>query len=100
MSLDTLKLAQFAAGSAELFGPALKQVQASGESDGGKIKLTLGGDYELRDVKIAPDVVARYKVDQIAQLIMSAYTRAKSNYETEVYKVIARMAKDTGLELR
>ena len=99
MSLNIDKMAAFTAGAVERFAQAQQQLVATGEAEGGKVRVTLAGDYVLREVIIQPEVIAKYRAEQIGQLIVAAHQRAREALEVKTAEMIQRFAREDGIDI-
>lgn len=62
----------------------LEQVEISGSSGGGMVSVTLTGKGEMRGVKIDPKLVDPNEVEVLEDLIIAAFSDAKSKVEQHV----------------
>lgn len=99
MSFDIKRLAEFSAGAVERFAKAQGQLSATGDADNGRVRVTLTGDFVMTEVTIAPATIAQHRADQIGQLVVSAYGRARTALETKVHETIRRFAREAGIDL-
>ena len=99
MVVHVNRLAEFTAGAVERFVQAQQHLVASGVAEGGKVRVTLAGDYILQEVYIAPEVVAQYRTDQIGQLVVAAYSRAREALEAKTHETVQRFAREDGIDL-
>ncbi|MEO3997636.1 YbaB/EbfC family nucleoid-associated protein [Mesorhizobium sp. CAU 1732] len=56
-------------------------IEASGQSGGGLVQVTLSGKFELRSLKIDPSLFKEDDVEVLEDLILAAHNDAKSKVE-------------------
>ena len=71
----------------------LAAVEMTGASAGGMVKVTLNGKSELRSVKIDPSLIDPKEAEVLEDLIVAAYSDAKSKLDAYMAE---EMAKITG----
>lgn len=59
----------------------LANVEASGEAGGGLVRVTLAGKFEMKSLKIDPSLFKEDDVEILEDLILAAYTDAKTKVE-------------------
>lgn len=71
----------------------LGELEVTGASGGGMLKVTLNGKFELKGIKIDPSLVAPDDVEVLEDLIVAAFNDAKVKAEAAMQE---EMAKVTG----
>lgn len=71
----------------------LSELEVTGASGGGMLKVTLNGKYELKAIKIDPALVTPDDVEVLEDLIVAAFNDAKVKAEAAMQE---EMAKVTG----
>ncbi|MSO53945.1 MAG: YbaB/EbfC family nucleoid-associated protein [Rhodospirillales bacterium] len=64
----------------------LGQIEVTGSSGGGMVKVTLSGKAEARKVKIDPSLMNGAEIEVLEDLLVAAVNDAKSKVEAEVAK--------------
>ena len=99
MKLDMQKIAEFASGSVNKFSEVQKGLTATGEAEEGRIKVTINGDFSLKTVNIAPEVIAKRRPEQLGPIIVAAYNRAKATLDRKIQEAMLEIASETGVDL-
>lgn len=71
----------------------LAELEVTGASGGGMLKVTLNGKFELKGIKIDPSLVTPDDVEVLEDLIVAAFNDAKAKAEVSMQD---EMAKITG----
>lgn len=71
----------------------LSEIEVSGASGGGMLKVTLSGKYEMKSIKIDKALVDPNDVEVLEDLIVAAFNDAKTKVEAAMQE---EMAKVTG----
>jgi len=66
----------------QLLQGEIANIEASGQSGGGLVSVTLSGKYELRALKIDPSLFKEDNVEILEDLIMAAHNDARQRVET------------------
>ena len=64
----------------------LKNIETEGTSGGGLVKVTINGDHELNKIDIDPSILVASEKEIIEDLIIAAFTDAKSKINSEIAK--------------
>jgi hypothetical protein len=72
---------------------SLGDVEVSGGSGGGLVRVTLNGKGEMRAIKIDPSLASPDDVEMLEDLVVAAFNDAKAKVEAHVQE---EMAKVTG----
>ncbi len=64
----------------------LKNIETEGTSGGGLVKVTINGDRELKKIDIDPSILVASEKEIIEDLIIAAFTDAKSKINSEIEK--------------
>ena len=64
----------------------LKNIETEGTSGGGLVKVTINGDHELKKIDIDPSILVASEKEIIEDLIIAAFTDAKSKINGEIAK--------------
>ena len=64
----------------------LKNIETEGTSGGGLVKVTINGDHELKKIDIDPSILVASEKEIIEDLIIAAFTDAKSKINSEIAK--------------
>ena len=64
----------------------LKNIETDGTSGGGLVKVTINGDHELKKIDIDPSILVASEKEIIEDLIIAAFTDAKSKINIEIAK--------------
>jgi DNA-binding YbaB/EbfC family protein len=64
----------------------MRNIQASGESDKGRVKVTLNGVNEMVKIEIIDELLASDKKDMLTKAIISASNDAKKKLDKELEK--------------
>jgi DNA-binding YbaB/EbfC family protein len=59
----------------------IANIEASGQSGGGLVQVTLSGKFEMRSLKIDPSLFKEDDVEVLEDLILAAHNDAKSKVE-------------------
>lgn len=66
-------------------------LEVTGASGGGMLKVTLNGKYELKGIKIDPSLVSADDVEVLEDLIVAAFNDAKSKAETAMQDEMSKL---------
>ena len=66
-------------------------MEVTGISGGGVIQATLNGKFELKRIKIDPDVVNREDVEMLEDLVLAAFNDAKNKVESTVQEEMSKL---------
>lgn len=81
----------------------LGELEVTGASGGGMLKVTLNGKSEMKGIKIDPSLVAPDDVEMLEDLIIAAFNDAKSKAEAamqdEMSKVTGGLNLPAGMKL-
>ena len=66
-------------------------LEVTGASGGGMLKVTLNGKYELKGIKIDPSLVSADDVEVLEDLIVAAFNDAKTKAETAMQDEMAKL---------
>ena len=66
-------------------------LEVTGASGGGMLKVTLNGKYELKGIKIDPSLVSAGDVEVLEDLIVAAFNDAKTKAETAMQDEMAKL---------
>jgi DNA-binding YbaB/EbfC family protein len=66
-------------------------LEVTGASGGGMLKVTLNGKYELKGIKIDPSLVSADDVEVLEDLIVAAFNDAKTKAETAMQDEMSRL---------
>jgi len=69
----------------------LGEMEVTGISGGGVIQATLNGKFELKRIKIDPDVVDPEDVEVLEDLILAAFNDAKSKVENTLQDEMSKL---------
>ena len=61
----------------------IKQLRISGTAGGDKVKFDVGGDHEIYNLEIAPEVIDPDDAEMLADLITAAYNQANDELEAK-----------------
>ena len=64
----------------------LKNIETEGTSGGGLVKVTINGDHELKKIDIDSSIQVASEKEIIEDLIIAAFTDAKSKINSEIAK--------------
>ena len=64
----------------------LKNIETEGTSGGGLVKVTINGDHELKKIDIDSSILVASEKEIIEDLIIAAFTDAKSKINSEIAK--------------
>ena len=71
----------------------LSELEVNGTSGAGMVEITLSGKNDMRKIKIDPALMASSEIEVLEDLIVAAFSDAKSKVET---KASEKMAEITG----
>lgn len=81
----------------------LGELEVTGASGGGMLKVTLNGKFELKGIKIDPSLVTPDDVEVLEDLIVAAFNDAKGKAEAamqeEMQKVTGGLNLPAGMKL-
>ncbi|HTH15829.1 MAG TPA: YbaB/EbfC family nucleoid-associated protein [Magnetospirillum sp.] len=81
----------------------LGELEVTGASGGGMLKVTLNGKFELKGIKIDPSLVTPDDVEVLEDLIVAAFNDAKVKAETamqdEMSKITGGLNLPAGMKL-
>lgn len=81
----------------------LSELEVTGASGGGMLKVTLNGKFELKGIKIDPSLVSPDDVEVLEDLIVAAFNDAKGKAEAamqeEMQKVTGGLNLPAGMKL-
>ncbi len=66
-------------------------LEVTGASGGGMLKVTLNGKYELKGIKIDPSLVSADDVEVLEDLIIAAFNDAKTKAETAMQDEMSKL---------
>ncbi len=66
-------------------------LEVTGASGGGMLKVTLNGKYELKGIKIDPSLVSAGDVEVLEDLIVAAFNDAKTKAETAMQDEMSKL---------
>jgi len=66
-------------------------LEVTGASGGGMLKVTLNGKYELKGIKIDPSLVSADDVEVLEDLIVAAFNDAKTKAETAMQDEMSKL---------
>ncbi len=66
-------------------------IEVTGASGGGMLKVTLNGKYELKGIKIDPSLVSADDVEVLEDLIVAAFNDAKTKAETAMQDEMSKL---------
>lgn len=69
----------------------LKNIEVTGSAGNGLVTVTLGGEHEMKQIKIKPDCVDPEDIEGLQDLIKSAYNDAAKSLEKESMKNMPKM---------
>jgi DNA-binding YbaB/EbfC family protein len=69
----------------------LKNVEVIGSAGNGLVTITLGGEHDMKQIKIKPDCVDPEDVEGLQDLIKSAYNDASEKLQKESMKNMPKM---------
>ncbi len=75
----------------------MAQLEVTGQSGGGMVKVTLNGKGELRKLKIDPAIADRDEVEVLEDLIVAAFNDAKTKVDAQMAEEMAQVT--GGLQL-
>ena len=76
---------------------AVAQMEVTGTSGGGAVKITINGSYEMTGINIDKDVVDPDDVEMLCDLIQAAFNEAHRKAEEESQKAMSGVANIGGL---
>lgn len=69
----------------------LKNIEVTGSAGNGLVTITLGGEQEMKQIKIKPECVDPEDVEGLQDLIKSAYNDASDKLQKESMKNMPKM---------
>ena len=75
----------------------MNQVEMTGASGGGMVKVTVNGKGEMKGITIDPTLVDPKEVEVLEDLIMAAFNDAKAKVETHVAEEMGKITGGLGL---
>lgn len=75
----------------------LAEMEVTGESGGGLVRVTLNGKSEARKVKIDPSLVTADEIEVLEDLLLAAFNDARAKVEAESQAKLAELT--GGLQL-
>lgn len=75
----------------------LKELEVDGESGGGKVRVTAGGDFSIRRLKIDPELTA--DPEMLEDLIAAAANDALGKAKAEARKKMGELTGGLGIDL-
>jgi DNA-binding YbaB/EbfC family protein len=75
----------------------LAEMEVTGESGGGLVRVTLNGKSEARKVKIDPSLVSADEIEVLEDLLLAAFNDARAKVEAESQAKLAELT--GGLQL-
>jgi hypothetical protein len=75
----------------------LAEMEVTGESGGGLVRVTLNGKSEVRKVKIDPSLVTVDEIEVLEDLLLAAFNDARAKVEAESQAKLAELT--GGLQL-
>jgi nucleoid-associated protein EbfC len=64
----------------------IAELEMTGQSAGGMVKVTLSGKFEMRSLKIDPSLFKEDDVEILEDLLLAAHNDAKTRVEAEMQK--------------
>lgn len=62
----------------------LKNTEFSGTAGGGNVEIKMSGDYNIKSIKIKPEVVDPDDIEMLEDLIVTAYNNCKEKIDASV----------------
>ncbi|MBM3632266.1 MAG: YbaB/EbfC family nucleoid-associated protein [Alphaproteobacteria bacterium] len=75
----------------------MNQVEMTGTSGGGMVKVTVNGKSELKGISIDPSLLDPKDVEVLEDLIIAAFNEAKIKIETHVAEEMGKITGGLGL---
>ena len=75
----------------------IKKIEVEGMSGGNLVRVTLGGDYEIKSIDIADE--AKETQETITDLIIAAYNNAKENLKKKSAEELSKVTGGLNLPL-
>lgn len=75
----------------------MNQVEMTGTSGGGMVKVTVNGKGEMKGITIDPALVDPKEVEVLEDLIMAAFNDAKTKVEAHVAEEMSKITGGLGL---
>lgn len=75
----------------------MNQVEMTGMSGGGMVKVTVNGKSELKAISIDPSLLDPKDVEVLEDLIIAAFNEAKTKIETHVAEEMGKITGGLGL---
>lgn len=72
-------------------------IEASGQSGGGLVTVTLSGKFEMKSLKIDPSLVKQGEGEILEDLILAAHNDAKNKIEHAIQQKTQEMTSGLGL---
>lgn len=98
MAIDMEKLAAFAGSSLQKFTSIQNSVTATGTSDGERVKITINGEYHIKDLYLADELLKERTATEIGKLIITAYNRARNELQENIQEATMDLIKENGLD--
>lgn len=70
----------------------MKEITATGTAGGGMVSLTLNGEFQIRDVTIAPEAVDPDDVQMLQDLVRAAHNDAAAKIREELQTNLSSLA--------
>jgi DNA-binding YbaB/EbfC family protein len=90
--MGMMKKAQELQGRMQRMQEELAEIEISGQSGAGLVKITLNGKGEMRAVKIDPSLLKPDDAEIVEDLVLAAFQDAKGKVEGEMQKRMQEVA--------
>lgn len=94
MAADMEKILALASNNFEKLTALQKGVSGSGESEKGRVKITLSGEHNIKALTLDPALLKERNADEISRLIITAFNRARNDLDKKIKEGTISLVKD------